>query len=103
MSIRLGPQVCGTLDEAALREGIVTDGAGGYAMGTVAGLRTRRYHGLLAVAVNGPGSRNLGLAALDPVLVAGDARYRLASDEWGNGTVDPAGHELLVSFDLADG
>ena len=27
-------------------------------MGTVAGLRTRRYHGLLAVAVDGPGSRN---------------------------------------------
>ena len=103
MTIRLGPQACGTLDEAATREWLVADGVGGYAMGTVAGLRTRRYHGLLVVAVDGPGSRNLGLAALDPVLVAGDARFRLATDEWGNGTVDPRGHELLVSFDLEDG
>src|SRR3954469_5224413 len=103
MTLRLGPQECGTLGVAALREWLVADGVGGYAMGTVAGLRTRRYHGLLAVAVDGPGSRTLGLAALDPVLVVGDARHRLATDEWSSGTVDPAGHELLVSFDLQDG
>ena len=103
MTILLGPQVCGTLDEAAKREWLVADGVGGYAMGTVAGLRTRRYHGLLVVAVDGPAQRMLGLAALDPVLVLGDARVRLATDEWGSGTVDPRGHELLASFDLADG
>ncbi|HUJ93090.1 MAG TPA: glycogen debranching enzyme N-terminal domain-containing protein, partial [Gaiellaceae bacterium] len=103
MTIRLGPQLCGTLDEASAREWLVGDGVGGYAMGTVAGLRTRRYHGLLAVAVDGPANRMLGLAALDPVVVAGDARFRLATDEWAGGTVDPCGHELLVSFDLEDG
>ena len=73
------------------REWLVTDGLGGYAMGTVAGLRTRRYHGLLVAAVDGPSARMLGLAALDPVLVVGDARYRLATDEWASGAVDPAG------------
>jgi predicted glycogen debranching enzyme len=103
VTIRLGPQACGTLEESASREWLVADGVGGYAMGTVAGLRTRRYHGLLAVAVDGPANRMLGLAALDPVVVSGDARFRLATDEWGSGTVDPRGHELLVSFDLADG
>ncbi len=103
MTIRLGPQVCGTLEEAAAREWLVADGAGGYAMGTVAGLRTRRYHGLLVVAVDGPAHRMLGLAALDPTLVLGDTRVRLATDEWGGGTVDPRGHELLASFDLTDG
>jgi predicted glycogen debranching enzyme len=103
VTLRLGPQACGSLDEAVLREWLVADGVGGYAMGTVAGLRTRRYHGLLAVAVDGPGSRMLGLAALEPVLVAGDARFRLATDEWGGGTVDPRGNGFLVSFDLADG
>ena len=45
----------------------------------------------------------LGLAALDPVLVSGDARFRLATDEWGSGTVDPRGNELLAAFELADG
>src|SRR5687767_15808926 len=43
-------QVCGDLDRSAAREWLVPDGLGGYAMGTVAGLRTRRYHGLLVVA-----------------------------------------------------
>lgn len=32
---------------------------GGYAMGTVCGPRTRRYHGLLVPAVGGPSSRRL--------------------------------------------
>jgi predicted glycogen debranching enzyme len=103
VTIAFGPQTCGSLDEAAAREWLVADGLGGYAMGTVAGLRTRRYHGLLVVAVDGPGARMLGLAALDPVLVLGDARIRLATDEWGSGTVDPSGHQLLASFDLDDG
>jgi predicted glycogen debranching enzyme len=101
--IALGPQVGGSLEESARREWLVTDGLGGYAMGTVACLRTRRYHGLLVPATGGPSARMLGLAALDPVLVVGDARYRLATDEWASGTVDPRGHELLVSFVLERG
>ena len=52
--IALGPQACGTLEESSRREWLVADGLGGYAMGTVAGLRTRRYHGLLVVAAGGP-------------------------------------------------
>ena len=99
MVIQFGRQVCGSLTESAAREWLVTDGLGGYAMGTVAGLRTRRYHGLLMVAgsaANGNGDagvskRMLGLAALDPVLVVGDTRIRLATDEWAGGTVDPSG------------
>jgi predicted glycogen debranching enzyme len=103
MGVALGPQVCGTLAEAALREWLVADGRGGYAMGTVAGLRTRRYHGLLVVAGVTPGQRSMGLAALEPVLVMGERRVRLASDEWAGGVVDPQGHVLLESFDLEDG
>jgi predicted glycogen debranching enzyme len=103
MIIRLGPAVCGSLDEAVKREWLVADGLGGYAMGTVAGLRTRRYHGLLVVAVDGPANRMLGLVSLEPTLVVGDARYRLATDEWGGGVVDPRGHEQLLGFELEDG
>src|SRR3954454_4638901 len=103
MTLRLGPQACGTLEEAALREWLVADGVGGYAMGTVAGLRTRRYHRLLVPAVGGAAARMLGLVALAPVLVLGDARVRLATHEWGGGTVDPHGNELLVAFELDGG
>ena len=72
-------------------------------MGTVAGLRTRRYHGILVVAGNHPGARRVGLAALDTSVVLGDRRVRLATDEWAGGTVDPAGHRHLARFDLDDG
>jgi predicted glycogen debranching enzyme len=101
--MRFGRQVCGDLPEASAREWLVTDGLGGFAMGTVAGLRTRRYHGLLVVATEPPGRRMLGLASLDPVLVIGDARIRLAVHEWSDGTVDPDGNVQLAAFDLTDG
>lgn len=100
---RFGPQVCGDLSAASSREWLVADGLGGFAMGTVGGLRTRRYHGLQVIATRPPGGRMLGLAALDPVLVVGDARIRLAVHEWATGAVDPSGHLLLATFDLEDG
>jgi predicted glycogen debranching enzyme len=101
--MRFGPQVCGDLDAASSREWLVADGLGGFAMGTVGGLRTRRYHGLHVVATKPPGERMLGLASLDPVLVIGDARIRLAVHEWASGAVDPTGNVHLASFDLDDG
>lgn len=104
MRIAFGRGVCGTLDEAARREWLVTDGLGGYASGTVAGLRTRRYHGLLMTATAPAGAvRMLGLAALDIVAIVDDRRIRLATHEWSGGAVDPRGHEHLASFDLDDG
>ncbi len=101
--ITFGPHECSDLDRSAEREWLVTDALGGYAMGTVSGLRTRRYHGLLVVAADSGASRQLGLAALDPVLVVNGQRIRLATHEWANGSIDPHGHELLARFDLLDG
>src|SRR5215475_1727005 len=99
--IDFGRQTTGNLDEGAAREWLVTDGLGGFAMGTVAGLRTRRYHGLLIVATDPPRGRHLGLAALDAVVVVGGGgRVRLGTHEWASGAVDPAGHRLLSSFVL---
>jgi predicted glycogen debranching enzyme len=99
----LGRQTTGSLEAAASREWLVTDGLGGYAMGTVSGLATRRYHGLLVAATDPTIGRRLGLAALDPVLVLGDRRVRLAVHEWADGTVDPAGYVHLEAFRLQDG
>ncbi|GAA2377280.1 amylo-alpha-1,6-glucosidase [Dactylosporangium salmoneum] len=100
-----GAQVCGDLSAGASREWLVPDGTGGYAMGTVSGLRTRRYHGLLVVAEPGlPARRHLALAALDPVLtLPSGAQVELAVHEWAGGAVSPAGHTLLERFDLVDG
>ncbi len=101
--IRFGRQVCGDLAESSTREWLVADGLGGYAMGTVAGLRTRRYHGLLVVATDPPRGRQMGLASLDPVLVIGGARIRLGVHEWAGTTVQPQGYQLLESFAVVDG
>lgn len=102
--IRFGPQVCGHLDEGGRREWLVTDGLGGYAMGTASGLRTRRYHGLLVVSGAVPAARTLALADLDPVLtLRSGASVPLGSHEWASGTLHPRGFELLESFDLDDG
>jgi predicted glycogen debranching enzyme len=101
--VRLGRQTLGELSAAARREWLVADGLGGYAMGTAAGLRTRRYHGLLVVATRATGgSRRVGLAALDPTLVIGERRVRLAVHEWPGEVIDPAGHLHLESFALDD-
>jgi len=103
VKISLGPETCGSVDEGSRREWLVTDGLGGYAMGTATGLRTRRYHGLLVPSVGGPAERMLGLVSLEAVLVIGDARFALATDEWAAGGVSPRGCELLVHFQLEDG
>src|SRR5437016_6538341 len=101
--MRLGRQLCGNIDAASAREWLVADGLGGFAMGTVLGLRTRRYHGLLVVATAPPGGRMLGLAALDPVLVLGDRRIGLAVHEWVSGALEPQGQLHLATFELRDG
>ena len=101
--VRFGRELCGNLDAASEREWLVTDGLGGYAMGTVGGLRTRRYHGLLVVATHPPGGRMLGLADLDAVLIVGERRIPLGVHEWASGAIEPAGHLQLESFTLESG
>src|SRR4051794_21869683 len=100
--IAFGPQICADLAHGGAREWLLADGLGGYAMGTVSGLRTRRYHGLLTVATGLP-VRKLGLAALDPVLLPASGPVHLGVHEWADGAVSPQGHLLLESFDLEDG
>jgi predicted glycogen debranching enzyme len=99
-----GPQVCGTLTAGAAREWLVADGLGGYASGTVSGLRTRRYHALLVVSGEVPARRMVALASLDPVVhTPGGHHVRLATHEWASGAVEPEGHLLLETFELLDG
>ena len=52
------------LDGLTAREWLVSNGIGGYASSTLAGMNTRRYHGLLVAALNPPLGRTLLLAKL---------------------------------------
>ncbi|MCB0251670.1 MAG: glycogen debranching enzyme N-terminal domain-containing protein, partial [Anaerolineae bacterium] len=67
-----GRETCNDLAHAEAREWLVTNGLGGYAMGTVAGTLARSYHGLMVAAMsppespgNPPAARTLLLAKLD--------------------------------------
>lgn len=101
--VTFGTQVCADLDAGSEREWLLADGVGGYAMGTVSGLRTRRYHGLLTIAET-PSRRFLAVAALDPVLVLRSGRrVPLGVHEWADRTVAPQGQRMLERFDLIDG
>ncbi|MEQ9460952.1 MAG: amylo-alpha-1,6-glucosidase [Phycisphaeraceae bacterium] len=48
-------------DASLTREWLLTNGRGGFAMGTLAGCNTRRYHGLLIAATSPPVGRILAL------------------------------------------
>jgi predicted glycogen debranching enzyme len=100
MSIEFGREICGDLSIAASREWLVTNGMGGYASGTVAGLLTRRYHGLLVTALNPPLGRTLLLAKLDETALYSDQVYPLYTNRWANGTVNPHGDRQIEHFAL---
>src|SRR6185436_2112221 len=95
----LGPHACGSELGFAM-EWLVADGLGGYATGTVAGLRTRRYHALLVT----PTPRRVALVSLDPTLtLPSGTTIALGVHEWASGALDPRGHRHLARFDLVDG
>ena len=77
-----GRDICGHLPLAERREWLVTNGIGGYASGTVAGLLTRRYHGLLIAALKPPLGRTLLLTKLDETATYDGHAYPLFANRW---------------------
>ncbi|MBK8096975.1 MAG: glycogen debranching enzyme family protein [Planctomycetes bacterium] len=82
-------------------EWLEADGLGGYAMGTTARLRTRRYHALLCVARRAPAERVALVADVDVWLQVGDRSLPLGSRRhvFGNGDrLDPDGRDSIAAF-----
>lgn len=98
--IAFGREICGDLGAAERREWLVTNGLGGYASGTVAGLVTRRYHGLLVAALTPPLGRTLMVAKLDEIAEYAGQEFPLATNRWRDGTVAPHGYEHIEHFRL---
>jgi predicted glycogen debranching enzyme len=100
MSINFGREICGDLNIASGREWLVTNGIGGYASGTVAGLLTRRYHGLLVAALQPPLGRTLLLTKLDETVSYDRQQYSLYTNRWVGEVVDPHGYLQIERFTL---
>lgn len=98
MSIEFGREICGNLNTAESREWLVTNGIGGYASGTVAGLLTRRYHGLLVAALQPPLGRTLLLTKLDETVLYDTRAYSLSANRWKDGIVSPQGYRHIEHF-----
>jgi len=92
--------ICSDLESAQAREWLVTNGIGGYAMGTVGGPRTRAYHGLLVAALDPPLGRTLLVSHVDETIRHNGRAYDLATHHWGDGTVAPRGVVHLDRFRL---
>ncbi|HWS99721.1 MAG TPA: amylo-alpha-1,6-glucosidase [Pyrinomonadaceae bacterium] len=97
--IRLDEKTCRSLDEALRREWLETNGLGGYSSSTVAGLNTRRYHGLLVAATKPPVGRLVMLSKLEETVVAGGRRYDLSANQYP-GVIHPQGYQYQTGFRL---
>ena len=98
--VRFGREICGDLPSALRREWLVTNGLGGYASGTVAGVNTRRYHGLLVAALTPPVGRTILVGGLVEWVSNDGHRYPLSAHEYGDHTIDPHGYRYLQEFAL---
>jgi predicted glycogen debranching enzyme len=98
MFVNFGREICGSLETAETREWLVSNGIGGYASGTVAGLLTRRYHGLLVAALKPPLGRTLLLTKLDETAVYENHTYPLHANRWADGIISPQGFRHIERF-----
>ena len=79
-------------------EWLETDGLGGFASGTVSGIRTRRYHALLLVATTPPTGRVVLVNGLEARVTTPGGVYDLTSQRYAPDVIHPDGVKRLESF-----
>ncbi len=98
--VDFGRATCCSLVAGSDHEWLATNGIGGFASGTIAGLATRRYHGTLVAALKPPLGRTLLVAKVEESAEYNGAEYLLSSDRWADGTVSPHGYIHIERFRL---
>lgn len=91
----------GSRDVLVSREWLVTNSLGGYASGTVPGVPTRSYHGLLVAALPAPLGRMLLMAGISEQLrLPNGQTFRLGGAEYAGGRLEIDGDVHLLDFAL---
>ena len=86
------------------REWLVTNGLGGYASGTVPGVITRRYHGLLIAALPAPLGRVVMLSHVaEQIKLADGLCVEIGGRERSGDAADAHGTGYLTEFRLESG
>ena len=94
--------MCTLYPRASRLEWLLTNGTGGFAMGTVAGSNTRRYHGLLVASLHPPVARVVTLARLEETAFTSQGPVPLSVNQYPN-ALHPDGYRWLAHFSLEEG
>ena len=96
-----GREVAAREHAACEREWLAANGSGGFAMGTVAHLRTRGYHALLVAALQPPSGRTVLVSGVEETAVVRGSRYPLFTGRSGPAApLRPRGFEYHERFRL---
>jgi predicted glycogen debranching enzyme len=87
------------LDQPAA-EWLEADGLGGFASGTVSGIRTRRYHAVLLAATTPPSGRMVLVNGFDAEIETPGGAFALSRQRYAPGVDRPEGPTLLSDFAL---
>src|SRR4051794_24026781 len=91
-------------ESLVMREWLVSNGLGGYASGTVPGVITRRYHGLLIAALPAPLGRIVMLSHVAEQLKLADGRcVEIGGRQRSGDAPDAHGTGYLTEFRLEGG
>jgi len=97
MRYSLDEQQCRNIEVSTRREWVLTNGIGGFAMGTAGGINTRRYHGHLVAATIPPTGRMVLLASIDAFVQTDGNPMGICANQYPD-AVYPEGFHYLKSF-----
>src|SRR5690349_2649296 len=86
-------------DDKEQLEWLEADGLGGFASGTAAGIRTRRYHALLLSSCMPPTSRVALVNDIEAWVSTPSGSFALSSHRYRGGVVHPDGAAHVVEFE----
>lgn len=101
MPYRFDASVCANFERSSRLEWVLPDGRGGYAMGTLAGPNTRRYHGHLVIADPDTIERTVLFDGLDAFVEVGGVRTGLSANQYP-GALFPQGHQFMEECLVGD-
>jgi predicted glycogen debranching enzyme len=80
-------------------EWLEADGLGGFASGTVSGVRTRRYHALLLTATTPPAGRMVLVNGFDAWVQTNNGIFPISSQRYQPDVIHPDGAARLIDFE----
>lgn len=97
--LNAGRHILNQIETGITNEWIETNGLGSYAMGTIVGANTRRYHALFTITSPKNLKRSVLVNRIEESVLMKGKRVECSCQEYP-GTISPQGHLLLESFSI---